>query len=107
MRFIWPASARSELRAIGRETAVRILHSLTEYSRSGKGDLKALGGAWQGYFRLRVGDYRLGARTARLDWHPGRMLIYDFGDNSKVGFTANDDGLESSGRQAEKVTFRF
>jgi mRNA-degrading endonuclease RelE of RelBE toxin-antitoxin system len=64
MRFIWPASARSELRAIGRETAVRILHSLTEYFESGKGDLKALGGPWQGYFRLRVGDYRIIMATA-------------------------------------------
>ena len=59
MRFVWPDSARSELRAIDRETAVRILHGLTEYFESGRGDLKALAGEWQGYFRLRIGDYRI------------------------------------------------
>ena len=51
MRFIWPESARAELRAIDRESAIRIL--------SGDGDVKALAGEWQGYFRLRVGDYRI------------------------------------------------
>jgi mRNA-degrading endonuclease RelE of RelBE toxin-antitoxin system len=59
MRFVWPESARSDLRAIDRETAVRILHGLTEFGESGKGDIKALGGEWQGYFRLRIGDYRI------------------------------------------------
>jgi mRNA interferase RelE/StbE len=59
MRFVWPDSARSELRAIDRETATRILQGLTEYFESGKGDLNALGGEWQGYFRLRIGDYRI------------------------------------------------
>jgi len=52
MRFVWPDSARSDMRAIDRETAVRILRVLTEYGVSGKGDLKALTGQWQGYFRL-------------------------------------------------------
>jgi mRNA-degrading endonuclease RelE of RelBE toxin-antitoxin system len=59
MKFIWPDSSRSELRAIDREAALRILHALTEYGESGKGDIKALAGQWQGYFRLRVGDYRI------------------------------------------------
>jgi mRNA interferase RelE/StbE len=59
MRFIWPDSARTELRAIDRETALRILHVLTEYGVSGKGGLKALAGQWQGYFRLRIGEYRV------------------------------------------------
>jgi mRNA interferase RelE/StbE len=59
MKFVWPESARSELRAIDRETAVRILRALTRYSDSGEGDIKALAGRWQGYTRLRVGDYRV------------------------------------------------
>ena len=59
MRFIWPDSARSELRAIDRETAGRILHGLTDYFESGKGDIKARAGKWQGYFRLRIGEYRI------------------------------------------------
>ena len=59
MRFIWPESARSELRAIDRERAIRILHALTSYAESGAGDIRALVGEWQGYFRLRAGDYRV------------------------------------------------
>jgi mRNA-degrading endonuclease RelE of RelBE toxin-antitoxin system len=47
------------LRAVDREIAVRILHGLTEYGESGRGDLKALAGQWQGYFRLRIGEYRV------------------------------------------------
>jgi mRNA-degrading endonuclease RelE of RelBE toxin-antitoxin system len=57
MKFIWPEAARSELRAIDRETALRILYALTEFAETGKGDLKALAGRWEGYFRLRIGDY--------------------------------------------------
>jgi mRNA-degrading endonuclease RelE of RelBE toxin-antitoxin system len=59
MRFLWPDSARAELRAIDRDTAVRILHGLTEYFESGRGDIKGLTGEWQGCFRLRMGDYRV------------------------------------------------
>ena len=39
--------------------AVRILQGLTEYSESGNDDIKALAGEWQGYFRLRIGEYRI------------------------------------------------
>jgi mRNA interferase RelE/StbE len=59
MKFVWPESARSELRAIDRETAVRILRALIRYADSGEGDIKALAGRWRGYTRLRVGDYRV------------------------------------------------
>lgn len=59
MRFIWPDSARSDLRAIDRKMAIRILQGLTEYGESGNGDLKALAWQWQGYFRLRIGEYRI------------------------------------------------
>jgi mRNA interferase RelE/StbE len=59
MKFVWPESARAELRTVDREFAVRILHALTAYGESGMGDVKALAGQWQGYFRLRVGDYRV------------------------------------------------
>ncbi len=58
MKFIWPDSAKAELRAIDRESAIRILKALTEYGESGIGDVKALAGAWQGHFRIRIGDYR-------------------------------------------------
>lgn len=59
MRFIWPESARTELRAVDRESAMRILLALTRYGESGVGDVKALSGGWDGYFRLRVGDFRV------------------------------------------------
>jgi mRNA interferase RelE/StbE len=59
MKFTWPESAQAELRAIDREIAIRILHALTAYGESGTGDVKALGGQWRGYFRIRVGDYRV------------------------------------------------
>ncbi len=59
MKFVWPQTTQAELRAIDRETALRILHSLTAYADSGNGDVKALTGDWQGYFRLRVADYRV------------------------------------------------
>jgi mRNA-degrading endonuclease RelE of RelBE toxin-antitoxin system len=58
VNFIWPESARSELRAVDRENAMRIL-ALTRYAESGEGDIKALSGEWDGYCRLRVGDFRV------------------------------------------------
>jgi mRNA interferase RelE/StbE len=59
VNFIWPESARSELRAVDRENAMRILLALTRYAESGEGDIKALSGDWDGYYRLRVGDFRV------------------------------------------------
>jgi mRNA-degrading endonuclease RelE of RelBE toxin-antitoxin system len=59
MKFIWPERARSDLRGIDRENAVKILDALTRYGNSGDGDIKALSGEWQGHVRLRVGDYRV------------------------------------------------
>jgi mRNA interferase RelE/StbE len=59
VKFTWPESARDELRAIERQTALRILHALTEYGDSGSGDVRTLTGEWQRHFRLRVGDYRV------------------------------------------------
>ena len=59
MTFIWPEAARGELRAIDRESAIRILRGLADFGDSGEGDVKALAGEWQGYFRLRVGEYRV------------------------------------------------
>jgi mRNA-degrading endonuclease RelE of RelBE toxin-antitoxin system len=59
MKFVWPESVRSELRSVDRESAMRILIALTRYGESGEGDIKALSGEWDGYFRLRVGDFRV------------------------------------------------
>jgi mRNA-degrading endonuclease RelE of RelBE toxin-antitoxin system len=59
MKFIWPECARSELRDVDRESAMRILLALTRYGELGEGDIKSLSGEWDGYFRLRVGDFRV------------------------------------------------
>jgi mRNA interferase RelE/StbE len=59
MRFVWPESVRGELRSIDRESAMRILLALTRYGESGEGDIKALSGEWDGFFRLRVGEFRV------------------------------------------------
>ncbi|MBK5294809.1 MAG: type II toxin-antitoxin system RelE/ParE family toxin [Acidobacteriia bacterium] len=59
MKFLWPESARAELRAVERETAIRILWALTRYGDTGEGDVKRLAGEWQGYSRLRIGDHRV------------------------------------------------
>ena len=42
MKFSWPESARNELRVVERQTAIRLLHVLTEYGDSGVGDVKML-----------------------------------------------------------------
>jgi hypothetical protein len=44
MKFIWPESARSELRGIDPDAAIRILEAPTRYGDSGEGDVKALSG---------------------------------------------------------------
>lgn len=59
MKFIWPKSARSELRAVERENAMGILRALTRFGETGEGDIKALSGEWEGCLRLRVGDFRV------------------------------------------------
>ena len=41
MNFIWLEFARSELRAVDCENAMRILLAPTRYAESGEGDIKA------------------------------------------------------------------
>jgi len=50
-------STRTELRRIDRGQARQILIALTEYAKTGEGDLKRLKGSLD--WRLRVGDYRV------------------------------------------------
>ena len=56
-KFIWTERAKEQLRAIDRKQALDILRALTDYSASGKGQIKKLKGS--GDLRLRVGDYRV------------------------------------------------
>ncbi|MGD0619387.1 MAG: type II toxin-antitoxin system RelE/ParE family toxin [Bryobacteraceae bacterium] len=55
---IWSPEARADLRAIGRETAMQILHCVDRYLASRTGDVKRLKSPLTG-FRLRCGDYRV------------------------------------------------
>ncbi len=56
--ILWSPEARADLRAIDRETALRILHAIDRYLTTGAGDLKKLQPP-RLEFRLRVGDYRV------------------------------------------------
>ncbi|HLJ48058.1 MAG TPA: type II toxin-antitoxin system RelE/ParE family toxin [Bryobacteraceae bacterium] len=64
-KFIWTDRAKEQLRAIDREQALQILHTLTDYANSGLGDVKKLKGS--GDLRLRVGDYRVRFEKAGED----------------------------------------
>ena len=55
---IWSPDARSEMRAIDRETARRILHAIDQYLTTGVGDVIKLQPP-RFEFRLRVGEYRV------------------------------------------------
>lgn len=52
---IWSPEARADLRAIDRETAMRILHCVDRYLATRTGDVKKLKPPPTG-FRLRCGD---------------------------------------------------
>lgn len=56
-RFVWTDRAREQLRRIDRDPALQILHHLTEFGSSGKGQVKRLKGS--GDLRLRIGEYRV------------------------------------------------
>jgi mRNA-degrading endonuclease RelE of RelBE toxin-antitoxin system len=55
---IWSLEARADLRAIDRETAMRILRCVDRYLATRTGDVKKLKPPLTG-FRLRCGDYRV------------------------------------------------
>jgi mRNA-degrading endonuclease RelE of RelBE toxin-antitoxin system len=55
---LWSPEARSDLRAIERETALQILYCLSRYLANRSGDVKKLKPPLAG-FRLRCGDYRV------------------------------------------------
>jgi mRNA-degrading endonuclease RelE of RelBE toxin-antitoxin system len=54
----WSPEARADLRAIDRETALRILRAIDAYLSTGVGDVKRLQPP-RHELRLRVGDYRV------------------------------------------------
>lgn len=76
-RIVWAPEARSDLRAIDREEALRILHCIDRFTSARSGDVKKLKPPYAG-FRLRCGDYRVffdalgedGIAITRV-WHRG------------------------------------
>jgi len=57
-RITWTEQARSDVRALERPTAMRILSALDRFARTGVGDVRTLQGDRE-ELRLRIGDYRL------------------------------------------------
>ena len=55
---MWTESAKADVRALDKPTAMRILSALHRFAKTGSGDVKALQGEWE-ELRLRIGDYRL------------------------------------------------
>lgn len=49
----------AELRAIDQWTALSILHAIHRYAETGAGDVRPLTGEFEGFLRLRPGDYRI------------------------------------------------
>ncbi len=56
---IWSTEARADIRAIDRDTALRLLKALDRFLKTGAGKAKQLEGFDPPLFRLRVGDWRL------------------------------------------------
>ena len=57
-RIEWTDQAKADVRKLDRPTAMRVLHVLHGFAKSGAGDLKALQGEAE-ELRLRIGNYRL------------------------------------------------
>ncbi len=55
----WSDEARADVRGLDRATAMRIFDGVLHCARTGGGDLIPLHGELAGYFRLRIGDYRV------------------------------------------------
>jgi mRNA interferase RelE/StbE len=56
---IWSNVARADLRRIDQTQAMEILLALTEFAKTGTGDVERLKNGPEPRFRLRVGDYRV------------------------------------------------
>jgi mRNA interferase RelE/StbE len=70
-KIIITPQAKTDVRRIDRETAMRILAALDRFARTGEGDIKKLQGD-SGELRLRVGDYRVRFNEEP----PGTILVH-------------------------------
>ena len=65
--ILWSAEARDDVRAIDRDTALRLLKSLDRFVKTNAGNVKQLEGFDPPLFRLRVGAWRFIYRTLGED----------------------------------------
>lgn len=70
-KIVITPQAKTDVRHIDRETAMRILAALDRFARTGEGDIKKLQGD-SGELRLRVGDYRVRFNEEP----PGTILVH-------------------------------
>ncbi|HMD70803.1 MAG TPA: type II toxin-antitoxin system RelE/ParE family toxin [Bryobacteraceae bacterium] len=66
-RVIFSAEARADIRAIDRETALRVLKALARFLLTSTGNVKQLEGFDPQQYRLRVGDWRVIFRKSGAD----------------------------------------
>ena len=58
-RVVFSGEARADLRAIERQTALRLLKALARFLETDAGDVKQLEGFDPPRYRLRMGDWRI------------------------------------------------
>jgi mRNA interferase RelE/StbE len=78
-KIVITPQAKTDVRRIDRETAMRILAALDRFARTGEGDIKKLQGD-SGELRLRVGDYRVRFNEEP----PGTILVHSVLHRSKA-----------------------
>ena len=66
-RVIWSPEARSDIRAVDRHTALRILKAVARFLKAGSGDVKPLEDFHPPLFRLRIGGWRFIYRNHDAD----------------------------------------
>jgi mRNA-degrading endonuclease RelE of RelBE toxin-antitoxin system len=66
-KAIFSPQARADIRAIDRETALRLLKALARFLETNAGDVRRLEGFDAPLYRLRVGDWRCIFRSAERD----------------------------------------
>ena len=57
--LLYRPAAQRELSRMDRSTAERIVLAMETFAATGRGDVKALKGALQGRYRLRIGKWRV------------------------------------------------
>jgi mRNA interferase RelE/StbE len=57
-KILWSEAARTDIRRLDRDTAMRIFAALHRFAETGEGDIKKLQGESDD-LRLRIGDYRV------------------------------------------------